>query len=164
MIPSDIPKFEGKHGHDPANHIMEFHLWCSSNSIVADSERLHLLQRTLTGATTKWSVNISQASHTSFETIATSFITYFQLLIIHDLGLEMLTEFRQNTVTHIKYHTHEWNCHCTLRKIDIQSPFLLYWFLRLLQPAIAKGVATSMPQTKEEAILKSQHFDLIHAQ
>ena len=91
MLPSNIHEFEGKQGHDLANHIMEFHLWCSSNSIVANSVRLHLLQRTLTSATTKWSVNISRASHTSFEMIATSFITYFQLLIIHDLVLEMLT-------------------------------------------------------------------------
>ena len=36
-IPLDIPKFEGKEGEDPQNHIMSFHLWCSSNSILDDS-------------------------------------------------------------------------------------------------------------------------------
>ena len=36
-LPSDIPKFEGKVGEDPQNHIMPFHLWCSSNNIVNDS-------------------------------------------------------------------------------------------------------------------------------
>jgi hypothetical protein len=36
-LPSDIPKFEGKAGDDPANHIMTFHLWCSSNNIMDDS-------------------------------------------------------------------------------------------------------------------------------
>jgi hypothetical protein len=36
-LPSDIPKFEGKAGDDPANHVMTFHLWCSSNSIMDDS-------------------------------------------------------------------------------------------------------------------------------
>jgi hypothetical protein len=36
-LPSDIPKFEGKVGDDPANHIMMFHLWCSSNNIMDDS-------------------------------------------------------------------------------------------------------------------------------
>jgi hypothetical protein len=26
-LPSDIPKFEGKSGEDPTNHVMTFHLW-----------------------------------------------------------------------------------------------------------------------------------------
>jgi hypothetical protein len=39
-LPSDIPKFEGKAGNDPANHVMTFHLWCSSNIIMDDSIRL----------------------------------------------------------------------------------------------------------------------------
>jgi hypothetical protein len=39
-LPSDIPKFEGKAGDDPTNHVMTFHLWCSSNSIMDDSIRL----------------------------------------------------------------------------------------------------------------------------
>jgi hypothetical protein len=39
-LPSDIPKFEGKAGDDLANHVMTFHLWCSSNSIMDDSVRL----------------------------------------------------------------------------------------------------------------------------
>ena len=32
-LPSDIPKFEGKPGEDPSEHVMTFHLWCSSNSL-----------------------------------------------------------------------------------------------------------------------------------
>jgi hypothetical protein len=44
-LPSDIPKFEGKAGDDPTNHVMNFHLWCSSNSIMDDSIRLRLFQR-----------------------------------------------------------------------------------------------------------------------
>jgi len=35
-LPFDILKFEGKLGEDPANHIMHFHLWCSSNNIMED--------------------------------------------------------------------------------------------------------------------------------
>jgi hypothetical protein len=30
---SDIPKFEGKNGEDPGDHITSFHLWCSLNSL-----------------------------------------------------------------------------------------------------------------------------------
>ena len=41
-LPLDIPKFEGKVGEDPQNHIMLFHLWCSSNYIVDESIELRL--------------------------------------------------------------------------------------------------------------------------
>jgi hypothetical protein len=43
-LPSDIPKFDGKPGEDPNNHVMTFHLWCSSNSLMDDSIHLHLFQ------------------------------------------------------------------------------------------------------------------------
>jgi hypothetical protein len=56
-LPSDIPKFEGKAGDDPTNHVMTFHLWCSSNNIMDDSIRLRLFQCTLTGSSTKWYVD-----------------------------------------------------------------------------------------------------------
>ena len=36
-LPSDIPKFNGKQGDDMKNHVMTFHLWCSSNSLMDDS-------------------------------------------------------------------------------------------------------------------------------
>jgi hypothetical protein len=36
-FPLDIPKFEGKPGEDPGDHVMTFHLWCSSNSLKDDS-------------------------------------------------------------------------------------------------------------------------------
>ena len=39
-LPSNISKFEGKPGEDPSNHIMTFHLWCFSNSLLDDSIRL----------------------------------------------------------------------------------------------------------------------------
>jgi hypothetical protein len=39
-LPSDIPKFEGKEVDDPANHIMTFHLWFSSNIIMDESIQL----------------------------------------------------------------------------------------------------------------------------
>ena len=45
----------------PQNHIMTFHLWCSSNNIVDDSIRLRLFQCTLTGATVKWYIELTQA-------------------------------------------------------------------------------------------------------
>ena len=32
-LPSDIPEFKGKAGEDPSEHVTNFHLWCSSNSL-----------------------------------------------------------------------------------------------------------------------------------
>ena len=52
-LPSDIPKFEGKVGEDPSEHVTTFHLWCSSNSLHDDSIHLRLFQRTFTGPTLK---------------------------------------------------------------------------------------------------------------
>jgi hypothetical protein len=43
-LPSDIPKFDGRAGEDLNNHVMTFHLWCSSNSLMDDSIRLRLFQ------------------------------------------------------------------------------------------------------------------------
>jgi hypothetical protein len=36
-IPSYIPKFEGKNGEDPGDHITTIHLWFSLNSLNDDS-------------------------------------------------------------------------------------------------------------------------------
>ena len=52
-LPSDIPKFEGKPGEYPSEHVTTFHLWCSSNSLHDDSIHLSLFQRTLTRPTVK---------------------------------------------------------------------------------------------------------------
>jgi hypothetical protein len=43
-LPSDIPKFEGKTGEDPGDHVTTFHLWCSSKSLNNDSIHLILFQ------------------------------------------------------------------------------------------------------------------------
>jgi hypothetical protein len=73
-LPSNIPKFEGKVVDDPANHVMTFHLWCSSNSVMDDSIRLRLFQCTLTGTSTKWYVDEKLGSHATFESLAKHFL------------------------------------------------------------------------------------------
>jgi hypothetical protein len=107
-LPSDIPKFEGKAGDDPANHVMNFHLWCSSNNIMDDSIRLRLFQCTLTGPSTKWYVDEKSGFHATFESLAKAFLTFFQLPICHENGLELLSNFKQTLATHITDHIHEW--------------------------------------------------------
>ena len=108
-LPSDIPKFEGKVGDDTANHIMNFHLWCSSNNIMDNSVRLSLFQHMLTGPSTKWYVEENYGSHVTFESLAKEFLTFFQLPIYHDNGLELLSEFKQTYATHIADHIQEWH-------------------------------------------------------
>jgi hypothetical protein len=57
-LPSNIPKFDGKVGEDLNNHMMNFHLWCSSNSLMDDSIHLHIFQRTLTSSAVKWYIEL----------------------------------------------------------------------------------------------------------
>jgi hypothetical protein len=57
-LSSDIPKFDSRVGEDLNNHVMNFHLWCLSNSLMDDSIRLRLFQRTLIGSETKWHIEL----------------------------------------------------------------------------------------------------------
>ena len=77
-IPSNIPKFEGKEGEFPQNHIMKFHLWCSSNNIVDDLIRLRLFQRTLSGARAKWYIELPQSKYPNFNSLASCSCSIFK--------------------------------------------------------------------------------------
>jgi len=76
-FPSDIPKFEGKLGEGLSNHVMTYHLWCASNSIIDDSIHLCLFQRTLIGLVAKWYIELPRGSFYNFSQLATSFLTHF---------------------------------------------------------------------------------------
>jgi hypothetical protein len=69
----DIPKFDEKHGEDPNNHVMNFHLWCSSNSLMDDFIRLRLFQRTLIGFTAKWYIELPHNSFIDYNSLAKAF-------------------------------------------------------------------------------------------
>ena len=150
-LPSDIPKFEGKAGECPQNHIMEFHLWCSSNNIIDDSIMLRLFQRTLTGAAAKWYIELSQDKYPYFNSIAFMFLQYFQLPIRYDEGVEILLSCRQSTATHTTNHIHEWQRHRSLCKIQLDDMIFLDWFLKNFLLPITKDVAYECPQSEEEA-------------
>lgn len=98
-LPSDIPKFNGNTGEDSSNHVMTFHLWCSSNTLNDDLIRLRLFQRTLTGPAAKWYLKLPRASFDNFSTLATTILTHFQLPIRYEIGTELLTNFKQTTAT-----------------------------------------------------------------
>ena len=76
-LPSDIPKFDGKQGDDPNNHVMIFHLWCSSKSLMDDYVWLRLFQRTLTDTAAKWYIELPQHSFVDFGSLETVFLTHF---------------------------------------------------------------------------------------
>ena len=80
-LPSDIPKLDGKLRKDPKNHVMTFHLWCSSNYLMDSSIYLCLFQRTLTGIAAKWYIELPQHSFWDFNALEMAFLTHFQLPI-----------------------------------------------------------------------------------
>jgi len=93
-LPSKILKFNGNPREDPSNHVMTFHLWCSSNSLNNDSVRLCLFQRTPTSLAAKWYIELAIASFDNFTTLATTYFTHFQLLVRYETGIELITKFK----------------------------------------------------------------------
>ena len=83
-IPSDIPNFEGKPGEDPSKHVTTFH---------QDSIRLRLFQRTLTGPTAKWYIELPRGAFTLFDDLVMMFLNHFQLQVCYDVGTELLLTF-----------------------------------------------------------------------
>ena len=92
-LPSDIPKFEGKPGEDPSEHVTTFHRWCSSNSLHNDSIHLRLFQCTLTGPTVKWYIELPMGAFILFDDLAMTFLNHFQLPVSYDVGIELLSKF-----------------------------------------------------------------------
>ena len=107
-LPSNIPNFEGKPEEDPTKHIISICLWCSSNSIIEDYVLLRLFYRTLTGPSTKWYIDAKFRSHSTFESLVKSLLSFFQLLVHHKIGLEILSDFKKTSTIHIVDHIHEW--------------------------------------------------------
>ena len=163
-LPSDIPKFNGNPGEDPSNHVMTFHLWCSSNTLNDDSIRLRLFQRTLTGPAAKWYIELPRASFDNFSSLATTFLTHFQLPIRYETGTELLTNFKQTTATHISDHIHEWRRRRRMVKTYVPDQLLAEWFIKSLLPAITEDVAKGGVVTEEQVIARAQYLDLVYTQ
>ena len=85
-LPSDIPKFEGKPGEDPSEHVTTFHIWCSYNSLHKDSIHLRLFQRTLIRPPTKWYIELPRRAFVLFNDLAMNFINHSQLPVHYDIG------------------------------------------------------------------------------
>jgi hypothetical protein len=90
-LPSDIPKFDGNLKEDPYTHIMIYHLWCSSNSLMDDSLRLNIFYRSLNGSAAKWYIELKYGSFKSINDLETTFLTHYQFPIMYDIGTDLLT-------------------------------------------------------------------------
>jgi hypothetical protein len=163
-LPSDIPKFKGKVGEDPNNHVMTFHLWCSSNSLMDDSIRLRLFQRTLTGSVAKWYIEFPRGFFSDFNTLAMDFLMHYQLPIRYDMGTKILTSFKQNKGTHISNHIHEWRRRRRIIKIEFPNQLLAEWFTKSFVNEIGKEIAMGGVVTEEQAISHAQYLDLFYSQ
>jgi hypothetical protein len=160
----DIPKFDGKVGEDPNNHVMTFHLWCSSNSLMDDSIRLRLFQRTLTGSAAKWYIELPRGFFSDFNTLAMAFLTHYQLPIYYETGTEILTSFKQNKATHISDHIHEWRRRRRLIKLELPDQLLAEWFTKSFVNDIGRDIAMGGVVTEEQAISHAQYLDLVYSQ
>jgi hypothetical protein len=163
-LPSDILKFDGKPGEEPNNHVMTFHLWCSSNSLMDDSIRLRLFQRTLTGSAAKWYIELPRGFFVDFNTLAMAFLTHYQLPIRYDTGTKILTSFKQTKGTHISDHIHEWRCRRRLIKLELPDQLLAEWFTKYFMNEIGKDISMGGVVTEEQAIIHAQYLDLIYLQ
>ena len=148
-LPSDIPNFHGRLEDDLSNHVMKFHLWCSSNSLVDDSIRLRLFQQTLIGTAVKWYIEFPRNTFIYFSYLTMVFLTHFQLPIHYETCTEFLTSLRKSTSTHISNHRHEWRRRQRLIKEEIPDQFLVDWFVKSLFPTLAKDVTMSGAMTEE---------------
>jgi hypothetical protein len=129
-----------------------------------DSIRLRLFQRTLTGSTTKWYIELQRGSFQDFNSLAMDFLTHFQLPIRYETGTELLTSLRQTNSVHISDHIHEWRRRRRLIKATIPDQLLAEWFTKSLLPPIARDVAMGGVVTEEEAIARAQYLDLVYSQ
>jgi hypothetical protein len=163
-LPSNIPKFDGRLGEDPNNHVMTFHLWCSSNSLMDDSIRLRLFQHTLTGSAAKWYIELSRGFFNDFNTLAMDFLTHYQLPIQYETGTKILSSFKQSSSTHISDHIHEWRRRRRLIKVPLPDQLLVEWFTKSLIGPIAHDVSMGGVITEEQAISHAQYLDLVYSQ
>ena len=114
-----------------------------------DSVRLRLFQRTLTGTAAKWYIELPQHSFLDFGSLATIFLTHFQLPIRYETGTNILTSLRQNTSTHISDHIQEWRRRRRLIKDPIPNQLLADWFTKSLLPPIYRDVAMGVSITEQ---------------
>ena len=90
-FPSDIPKFKGNPNEYSGDHVTNFHLLCSSNSLWDDSIHLCLFQLTL--------IELDHSRYSTFGKLAMVFLNHFQLPVRYDAGIKLWpTLSKQNLI------------------------------------------------------------------
>jgi hypothetical protein len=160
----DTLKFDEKPVEDPNNHVMNFHLWCSSNSLMEDSIGVRIFQRTLIGTIVKWYIELSHNSFVDFNSLSMDFLTHLWFPICYETHKKKLKSLRKSSSTHISDHIHEWRQWRRFIKAPIPEQLLADWFTKSLFPPIAHDVAMVNVFTEEKAIIRAQYLDLVYSQ
>jgi hypothetical protein len=163
-LPSDIPKFDGKPGEDLNNHVMTFHLWCLSNSLMGDFICLFLFQRTLTSSVAKWYIELPRGFFIDFNTLTMAFLTHYQLQIGYETRTEILSSFKQTKATHISDHIHEWQWRRRLMKLKLPDQLLAEWFTKSFMNDISHDITMGGVVTEQQTISRAQYLDLVYSQ
>jgi hypothetical protein len=129
-----------------------------------DSIRLQLFQRNLTGLATKWYIELSRGFFNDFSTLAITFLTHYQLLILYETRTRILSSFKQSSFTHIPDHIHEWRRRRHLIKVPLPDQLLAEWFTKSLIGPIARDASMGGVVTEEQAISHAQYVDLVYSQ
>jgi len=81
-----------------------------------------------------------------------AFLTHFQLLVHYEIGNQLLTSLKQDTVTHISDHIHELRHRHRLIKFEIPNELLIEWFTKSFVNKITKDIAMGVCVIKDQAI------------
>jgi hypothetical protein len=84
-----------------------------------------------------------------------AFLTHYQLLIRYEIGIEILSSFKQSSSTHISDHIHEWRRRRHLIKFLLPDQLLAKWFTKSLIGPIAHDVSMGVVVTEEQAISRA---------
>jgi hypothetical protein len=163
-FPSDIPKFKGKPGEDSGDHMTNFHLWCSSNSLRDDSVQFLIFKSTLIRGVVKWYIELDRSRYSYFNNLAMVFLNHFQLPVRYDVDIKLLANFVKTKDDHISNHIQEWQHRKSLIKVQVPPYFFLECFLKYLVPIVSKDVENSGVFLEEEVIMRAQQLELIYSQ
>jgi len=93
-----------------------------------------------------------------------AFLTHFQLSVCYETTPHLLTSLKQDTVTHISSHIHEWRHRFCLIKFKIIDHLLTEWFTKSFVNKISEDIAMGRCVTEEQAITCAQYLDLVYSQ
>lgn len=91
-------------------------------------------------------------------------LMHFQLSVCYETCTYLLTSLKQDIVTHISDHIHEWRRRHRLIKFNIADQFLTEWFTKSFVALIAHDIAMGGCVTEEQAIAFAQYLDLVYSQ